>query len=639
MMKLAKMKSIVLRLFLLVFLLNEGYGAEAQDMTADSFQFAWLSDIHIVESGSPSVKDLRASITDINKNKEVCFTIITGDIADFGEDSILRVAKGLLDSLRMPYYIVPGNHDTKWSASGATAFTCIFGHRNISFNYGNIDFIGFQTGPILRRGYGYIAPEDFEWVKNECEKAREKGRVIIPFTHYPLTKSMSNWYKLTSLFRQYRVPLVLSGHLHRYEFIMTGGIANVVNTRNVTRGKRLGGYTVVRVNKDSMYFYKRNPTTQKTISWLGLPDRATNYKAIPLFKPDFSVNKKYPNIKPVWKKRFPAGISSKATLSGNKLIVGDRAGILHCLSLSSGEQLWRYKSGKAIFSTPAVSDNKVVFGSVDGYVYCIDLNHGRLVWKFKTNNYVLGAPAVKDTVVYIGSSDWKFRAIDLQTGKLLWVFDGLKAWVQTKPVIYKGKVLFGCWDNNFYALDQKTGKLVWKWERSSRERYPSAFYAPGACWPVAAHDKVFFTRPDLTLTALDVQTGKLIWERGTPRLNEALGISEDGSKLFVKTSYDSTLLAYSTSSDTAEVVWKTTAHYGFDNNESAIIEQNNIVYYPLLNGKIIATNSLTGKILWVHRMSAVMPNSVTPVSKNEVVISDIDGNIQLLRNVDTVSLL
>ncbi len=174
------------------------------------YQFAWLSDIHLVKPGGEEVKDLYTSVNDINNNKNIRFTIITGDIADFGEDSVLELAKKTLDQLDMPYYIVPGNHDTKWSESAATAFGNIFGHRNISFDYGNIKFVGFQAGPILRRGDGYITPFDFDWVKSQCELAEKEGRIIIPFDHYPLAKDMSNWYKLTSLFQKYEVPLIFS---------------------------------------------------------------------------------------------------------------------------------------------------------------------------------------------------------------------------------------------------------------------------------------------------------------------------------------------------------------------------------------------------------------------------------------------
>lgn len=606
---------------------------ETMDSSHVTFQFALLSDIHLVKPGEDGVIDLYASVNDINSNKNIRFTIITGDIADFGEDSVLELAKRILDKLDMPYYIVPGNHDTKWSESGASGFDKIFGHHNISFNYGKLKFVGFQVGPILRRGDGYISPSDFDWVKSQCEQAKKEGRIVIPFDHYPLAKDMSNWNKLTSLFRKYEVPMILSGHWHRYALIEAGGIPNVVTRTNRTWNGGVVGYTIVNVTADSMFFNKREPTLNKTIPWIHLSYQPANYntKDIQPFIPDFSVNKKYPQVKVTWKQEFPAGISSEAVYTSNKILVGDRDGILHCLSLNTGKQLWEFKTGNSIFSTPAISDGKVVFGSVDSYIYCVSLKDGELLWKFKTDNYVLGCPAIENNIVYIGASDWKFRTLDLNTGKLIWVFDEVRGWIQTKPVVYKDNVYFGAWDNYFYALDKTSGKLIWKWARSSHESYPGAFYAPAACWPVAANDKIFIAGPDMIMTAFNAQSGDTLWRIGKPKLNEALGMSEDGSKVFVKGTFDSTLLAYSTVSSNPQVLWETKADYGFDDNESPIAEKDGVVYFTFRNGMIIAAKSETGEILWQHRLGEVMLNGATPISANEIIVSDVDGNLLLLR--------
>src|SRR5699024_7734254 len=243
-----------LLLFFILFNLNTSY---SQIKFGKPYQFACLSDVHIVKQDDPSVNELKRSVLDINKNENIRFTIITGDIADFGEESVLYLAKGILDSLKMPYYIVPGNHDTKWSASGATAFDCIFGHHNISFNYEDIKFVGFQTGPIVRRGYGYISPNDYKWLEGQLESARKEGQIIIPFTHYPLRRGMSNWRKVTQLLRRYKVPVILSGHYHSYGKFITNGITNLVTRTNRKKGGESVGYTIVKVDRDSLYFIKR----------------------------------------------------------------------------------------------------------------------------------------------------------------------------------------------------------------------------------------------------------------------------------------------------------------------------------------------------------------------------------------------
>lgn len=49
-----------------------------------SFTFAWLSDVHL-NSFAYAEDDLRQSIEDINANPAVDFTILSGDVTEFGD--------------------------------------------------------------------------------------------------------------------------------------------------------------------------------------------------------------------------------------------------------------------------------------------------------------------------------------------------------------------------------------------------------------------------------------------------------------------------------------------------------------------------------------------------------------------------
>jgi outer membrane protein assembly factor BamB/predicted MPP superfamily phosphohydrolase len=600
---------------------------------AKNFQFAWLSDIHI-ERGSSHNEDLQNSVDDINSRPEIQFAILTGDITDFGFGVDLNIAKSILDKLKKPYYIVPGNHDTKWSESGNTAFQDIFGHRNISFNFGNIQFIGYQTGPVLHRGDGYIQPRDLAWVAKELAAAKAKGRIVIPFTHYPLNETMSNWYKLTDLFRQYGVPLALAGHIHANQKLNFDGVAGVVGRTNQSyksaQSNYPGGYNIVNVAKDSIYFSESNPETKKVTLWHKLPLRSISYPSQPIHKPDLSVNGLYPQVTTKWKLSLPGGISSSPAFNANAVFIGDRDGGFYAFSRKNGKKMWAYHAGKSIFSTPTIAGDHLIFGSADGFIYCISTKNGSLYWKFKTENWVLASAAIEGNTAFIGASDGKFRAININTGKLVWEYADVKGWIQTKPLVYQGKVFFGAWDNNFYALDLQTGKPLWNWARTAKELYPGAFYAPAAAWPVGSNGRVFIAGPDMALTAFDAEKGKVIWRVSKPRLNEAVGISEDGAAIFVKCTFDSTLMAYSAIAKTPEIIWKTVVNYGMDDNESAISEKGGTVVFTFRNGLAIAVDSKTGRILWKHKLGDVMQNAATLIDAKTVLLSDVDGKLEYI---------
>ena len=70
----------------------------------------------------------------------------------------LSLAKSILDDLNKPYYIIPGNHDTKWSESGCTDFLKLWGNDRFVFDNDKFLFIGLHEGPRMRMADGYFEP-------------------------------------------------------------------------------------------------------------------------------------------------------------------------------------------------------------------------------------------------------------------------------------------------------------------------------------------------------------------------------------------------------------------------------------------------------------------------------------------------
>lgn len=106
------------------------------------FRFAFLSDTHIGSPDGKAEEDLRRTVEDINKMTDIAFVVITGDITELGTNDELRRAKQLFDALKVPYHIIPGNHDSGWSESGGVSFITSFGDDKFSFEYNGIRFLG-----------------------------------------------------------------------------------------------------------------------------------------------------------------------------------------------------------------------------------------------------------------------------------------------------------------------------------------------------------------------------------------------------------------------------------------------------------------------------------------------------------------
>ncbi|MFA3781799.1 PQQ-binding-like beta-propeller repeat protein [Melioribacteraceae bacterium 4301-Me] len=609
--------------FFLALILLSYYSVFCQ---TDTIRFAWLSDTHV---GNPTgAQDLRNSVKDINSLHGIDFTIISGDITEMGTNEQLLLAKQILDSLNTKYYIIPGNHDCKWSESGATFFPKLWGNDRFVFQYKNFLFIGLHQGPIIKMGDGHWAPQDLRWLDSTLSNVPKQEKIFF-VTHYPIDNSIDNWYEVLDRMKSYNIQAFLFGHGHKNATYDFEGIPGVMSRSNLRAKDSLGGYTIAEIVDDTIKFYEKTPLTSNKRYWYKIALGNHHYdKSFKLERPDFSVNERYPNVKEKW--IFNSGFTnaSSPAIWQNSVFTADASGKLYKLSLNDGNIQGTFEARGPIYSSPAISNNLVVFGSADSNIYCIDAETETIIWKIKTNAAVLGSPSIDNNIVYIGGSDRKFRAINLKTGEIIWSFDNLKGFVETKPLIYNNKVIFGAWDSYLYCLNKINGELLWKWEGDQK----GVLYSPAACWPVAARNVVFIAAPDRKLTAINVNSGKQLWRTAKYQVRETIGISEDSTKIFIRTMRDS-IIALPTKFETETVpqpLWVTNADFGYDINSAQLIEKDGVLFYGTKNGLLIALDSPTGKILWKHKIGVSVVNTITPLDKNRIVLNDIDGRTMLV---------
>lgn len=589
-----------------------------------SFRFAVLSDIHI---GYPTAEaDLRISVNDINSFDDIDFTIISGDITAIGSLEELSLAKSILDELEKPYYIIPGNHDCKWSESGSMDFIKLWGNDRFVFEFGKYLFIGLHQGPRMRMADGFWAPEDMRWLDSVLANLSDSNQPLIFITHYPLDQGIANWYEVLDRLKNFNTQLTLFGHGHRNRIYDFESIPGIMCRTNLRGNEDSGGYTIAEIKTDTIFFFERIPDKQ-TVLWHQLPLVQRNYEAFvqELVRPDYSVNEKYPEVKELWSFNTGFTIGSSAALYKNSVICGDASGKIYSLNVDNGEINWTFQTSGPIYSTPGISNNRLVFGSSDSSIYCLNADDGSLLWKYKTYAAVLGCPIIDDEIVYIGGSDRTFRAFNINYGNVLWEFNDLNGFVETKPVIYEDKILFGAWDEHFYCLDKNSGELIWKWKGDRR----GVLYSPAVCWPVASDETVFFAAPDRTLNALDINSGKTLWRTGEFEVRETVGISEDKKTIFIRTMND-TILALPLAKDFKPYLWLNDAGFGYDISSAQIVEIDGTVLYPTKTGELYSLSSDTGEILWIHKLSSGYVNTVTPISSKKIVTTGFDGMIKLI---------
>ena len=594
-------------------------------------RFAWLSDTHI--GSDRGAGDLKASVADINRQSGLSFVLVTGDVTDMGLYANFRAAKDILDGLDVPYHIIPGNHDTKWSESGGSDFRRIWGDDRFVFESGGFRFVGVSQGPIMKFGDGHFAPQDVRWLDGVLAEAGAAKKPTFFVTHYPLDESIANWYVVLDRLKTVPTVAVLVGHGHRNQALDFEGLAGVMGRANVGTKDAAPGYTIVEIGAKAVTFAERtagrtsSPWHRIELEKNGLPVVARGKPsagAAPV-RPDFGINKLFPGVRERW--RFDAGwtIASSAAVIGETVVFGDASGKVRALRVADGSIAWEFATDDPVYSTPAVAGGRVVFGSTNGGIYALDAVKGSLVWKVQTGGPVVASPSVSGGVVYIGSSDRVFRAIDLVSGRSLWSYDGIDGFVETKPLIAGNVVVFGAWDSRLYALDAKTGQPVWTW---TGER-PSRYYSPAACWPVAAAGRVFIVTPGPWMTALDLASGQEIWGTDNLAVRESIGISADGRRVYVRTT-ENVIAAVGSDADSQETVWEADAGFGTDNNSAMLAERDGVVFYGTGNGLLLALDAATGAVKWKHRIGVALLNTVTPLNGRDVIVTDFDGRVTLV---------
>ena len=595
------------------------------DKRQSKIVFALLSDLHITKASNAD-EDLQRAVDQINASDDIEFVLVTGDITEEGDRVSLKKAKDILDRLKVKHYVIPGNHETKWSESGVTAFGDIFGGERFRMEHKSFLFFGFNTGPLMRMADGHVAPQDISWLKEELQKVSKEKPVFL-VTHYPLQAGdVDNWYDLTDAVRSYNIRAFLGGHYHSNQLLSYDSIQGILNRSTLRAKEAVGGYSVYEISSDSLLVYEQNiGESRRQWAALSLKTKYYDEQGATDKYPDFSVNEEYPFVKETWLVHTGVGIYGSPVVYDEKVYVGDDEGMLSCYTLAEGKKIWSFRSGKRIVGTPAAADGVVVFGSADKNIYGLNACTSCHLWTVMASDPVLGAVTIDNGVAYIGASDSTFRAIDIQTGKTLWAYTGVRGYIETRPLIEENKVIFGAWDNTLYALDKHTGKELWKWTGGLTRMH----FSPAAVWPVAANAKVFITDPQRAMTAIDLETGETVWRTFQSMVRETIGLSEDKERVYSKTMNDS-VVCYTTKGNEPVQIWASDVGFGYEHAPSMLVEKDGVVFGSTKNGLIFALDALTGKVLWKHKVGNSLINTVIPLSKTEVLFTATGGEVGLL---------
>lgn len=605
-------------LFIAIFLLIANFGY------AQQFKYAFVTDTHV--GTATGEEDLRRTVADINVQNDIDFVLVTGDITEMGTNDELKLAKEILAGLNKKYYVIPGNHDTGWSESGGVSFISAFGYDKFTFDYNGYRFIACASGPYVRMSDGHIPRDATVWLDNVLNKT-PKNMPIVYINHYPLDNSLDNWYEATDRLKKKNIQYAICGHGHQNKAYNFEGIAGTMGRSNLRAKDSIGGYNIVTMGKDTVYFATKKPTEQIQPSWRKIALKTFTSDNKTYERPDFSINQKYGNVKAVWTYHSNANVVNTPTYTNDLVIFGNSVGLIEALNKKTGKPVWTYQTKGAIYSSPVIAANKwVIFGSGDGNIYSLNLKDGKLVWKTAAQKSVLGSPVIKDDMVFIGASDNTFKALDIKTGNPKWQFAEVEGTIVCKPLIYQNKIIFGSWGRHLYALDINTGTLLWKWNNGHGNR----MFSPAMVTPVATNNTVYIAAPDRVLTAIDANSGQTLWRNSEAKVRESIGLSADSSLVYGKTMQDE-IVAYKTTRTDQGLAWKYNASYGYEHTPSDLIEKDGKLFFGTKNGTVYCIDPIERKTLWAHKIDNSMVNTFKVIDDKNLLVSTMDGKVALIK--------
>lgn len=229
--------------------------AEAAKKSVKPFNFAVLTDAHLYDIDDHKFDNiLEKAVSDVNSLKDKPdFVLYGGDLGQSGKKEELVKGKKILDKLKIPYHIIPGEHD--YYLDMGKEWRRLFGDEQWSFDHNGVHFIGmnsilvddFWTMKELtpkermglmeelechRCGLWGVGEKQLEWLAKDVKNLSPDTPVVI-MTHSPLWDYYPRWNfqtkdapQIREILRKFDKVIALHGHVHQVVYNKIGNISS-----------------------------------------------------------------------------------------------------------------------------------------------------------------------------------------------------------------------------------------------------------------------------------------------------------------------------------------------------------------------------------------------------------------------------
>ncbi|WP_114854325.1 PQQ-binding-like beta-propeller repeat protein [Brachybacterium sp. YJGR34] len=507
--------------------------AAAPTASADQV-IAFITDVHVDPEADAKMAGAQATV-DALIAQDPDLILHGGDITEYGSVAELQAWLDLLPAgLRERVHHVPGNHETRWDASGFESYREAIGALQHSVDLGDLHIV--LTDPTLtQQQVGYHDQADLDWL--HADLAQAKGRPILAVGHYPIgvdSYYISNREDLISLLADAGVAGFLSGHIHRERITRVNGITEFVG---VASRNEPGFYLLTRQRGED--------TDELQIERVTAAD-PTRPDAEPGRRPAGTIDLSRPT--PDAQTLRPQNVT--ATVSGNQLevrvVAAGRApiatveGTIHPHTRLDGTGEWHafeadgpHFDGLLDLSALVPGEHRVIVrvtgedGAIWREVVPFAIDGFTPAWTLEVNGSIQGALAEVDGIVVAATTTGEVRGVraDGGTAKTVWTHEIGAVHSNLATDAETGRVFVPTGDHQVHAFDAATGEVLWSTDLGAPVMSDlGTGEIDGTAVVLACAMETF--------ACLDAATGEVRWTWEMPQVSCGLPVT-DGERVYV----------------------------------------------------------------------------------------------------------
>jgi len=203
----------------------------AGDKDAGEFSFLVVNDLHSLnDKCKPWFEKVAKQMGGHAEAPELL--LIGGDLAEDGTATQLGAVKEIFAGLKLPTYVVPGNHDFA-KGDDRKAYDDLFPDRlNYAFDHKGCQFVGLDTTEGTKYQNTTIAATTLKWLDAKLPKL-DKKKPLVVLTHFPLGEGVrmrpKNADEVLKRFTGYNLRATYGGHYHAFTEKKAGDAVLVTN--------------------------------------------------------------------------------------------------------------------------------------------------------------------------------------------------------------------------------------------------------------------------------------------------------------------------------------------------------------------------------------------------------------------------